>query len=72
MYLLKIGSKGINHGLEIHSDVVEYSQEKLQEFIRMNPAIDEYEFCEPQFQLGNCLSLGSTDRLYDRYICFIS
>lgn len=55
--------------MEIHPDVIEYAEEKLQAFIAMNSAVDEYEFCEPQFQLGNCLSLGSTERLYDRIYC---
>lgn len=66
---LHLGSQGINHGLEIHPDVVDYSQEMLQEFIQSNPAIDEYEFCIPQFELGNCLSLATTDRRYDRIYC---
>lgn len=64
-----LGSKGINHGLEIHQEVIDYAHEKLQTFIRENPAIDEYDFCEPQFERGNCLSLASTDRRYDRIYC---
>lgn len=67
--VLVIGSKGVNHGIEYHSDVIEYAQERLQSFMKDNPAIDEYEFCVPQFQHGNCLSLGTTNRRYDRVYC---
>lgn len=67
--LSMLGPHGVNHGLEIHSDVVEYSQEKLHEFIQSSPTIDEYEFCIPQFEVGNCLSLATTDRRYDRIYC---
>jgi len=66
---LILGSKGVNHGIEFHSDVIEYAQERLQAFIKNNSAIDEYEFCVPQFQHGNCLSLGTTNRHYDRVYC---
>lgn len=66
---LILGSKGINHGIEYHSDVIEYAQERLQTFLKNNSAIDEYEFCVPQFQHGNCLSLGNTSRHYDRVYC---
>lgn len=66
---LILGSKGVNHGIEYHSDVIEYAQERLQSFMKDNPAIDEYEFCVPQFQHGNCLSLGTTNRRYDRVYC---
>ena len=68
-FMIVIGSKGINHGIEYHSDVIEYAQERLQTFLKNNSAIDEYEFCVPQFQHGNCLSLGNTSRHYDRVYC---
>ncbi|KAI9555232.1 hypothetical protein GHT06_017747 [Daphnia sinensis] len=66
---LIIGSRGVNHGLEIHQEVIDYAHEKLQAFIKGNPAIDEYDFCIPQFEQGNCLSLAATDRRYDRIYC---
>lgn len=62
------GCNGINHGLEIHSEVIEYANEKVQAFMNLNSAIDEYEFCIPQFEKGNCLSLV-TERRYDRIYC---
>lgn len=63
------GSKGINHGLEIHSEVIDYATEKVHSFMNANSAMDEYEFCIPQFKKGNCLSLVSTERRYDRIYC---
>jgi len=64
-----LGSNGTNHGVEIHADVVEYARERLHQFIKTNPAIDEYEFCMPQFTQGNCLSLASNSRRYHRVYC---
>ena len=66
---LILGSNGTNHGVEIHADVVEYATERLHQFIKTNPAIDEYEFCMPQFTQGNCLSLASNSRRYHRVYC---
>ena len=63
------GSKGINHGLEIHSEVIDYANEKVHAFMSANSAMDEYEFCIPQFKKGNCLALVSTERRYDRIYC---
>ena len=54
-----LGPYGINHGVEIHADVVEYAQERLRDFRAHSPALDEYEFCEPKFVQGN-----KTTRLY--------
>lgn len=49
--------------------MIDYAYEKLQAFIKGNSAIDEYDFCVPQFEHGNCLSLATTDRRYDRIYC---
>ncbi len=49
--------------------MIDYAHEKLQAFIKMNPAVDEYDFCVPQFEQGNCLSLVTTDRRYNRIYC---
>ena len=64
-----LGSHGINHGIEIFPDVIEYAQERLQTFMKENSAIDEYEFCVPQFEKGNCLSLAPSKRRYNRVYC---
>ncbi|KAL0272915.1 UNVERIFIED_CONTAM: hypothetical protein PYX00_005729 [Menopon gallinae] len=66
---LILGSYGINHGVEIHEDVLNYAKKKLEEFCLTSPALDEYEFCQPKFINGNCLHLGSEARQYDRVYC---
>lgn len=49
------GPYGTNHGIEIHEDVVNYANKKLEEFRKISPALDEYEFCEPKFVKGMVL-----------------
>lgn len=66
---LIIGPYGINHGVELHADVVKYGHERLEEFKRVSPAIDAFTFCDPQFVQGNCLCLPPDMRLYDRVYC---
>nr|CAD7400112.1 unnamed protein product [Timema cristinae]CAD7428655.1 unnamed protein product [Timema monikensis] len=66
---LILGPRGVNHGIEIHEDVVEYAIKKLEEFKKISPALDEYELCEPRFIKGNCLSLNSDVLQYDRVYC---
>jgi hypothetical protein len=34
------GPFGINHGIELHSDVVEYAKEKLESFIKNSDSFD--------------------------------
>ncbi|OCT76800.1 hypothetical protein XELAEV_18032003mg [Xenopus laevis] len=46
---LILGPFGINHGIELHSDVVEYAKEKLECFIKQSDSFDKFEFCEPSF-----------------------
>ncbi len=55
--------------MEFHKDVVEYAQERLENFKKSCESFDEFEFCEPQFTPGNCLLLNSGCRLYDRAYC---
>lgn len=66
---LLIGSHGVNHGVELHEDVVQYAQLKVSQFLRSSQALEEYDFCEPRFVVGNCLSLEATGRRYDRVYC---
>lgn len=56
----------MNHGVEQYDDVVEYAQKRLAEFKQNSPAFDEFDFCEPNFVVGNCLRLNSGCQLYDR------
>ncbi|XP_033097980.1 uncharacterized protein LOC117101956 isoform X2 [Anneissia japonica] len=66
---LVLGSNGINHGVEIHENVIAYAQEKLASFITDSEKFDRFEFCEPKFVHGNCLLLPSGTRQYDRVYC---
>ncbi|XP_030838671.1 histone acetyltransferase KAT6B isoform X1 [Strongylocentrotus purpuratus] len=66
---LVIGSSGVNHGIEIHQDVIDYANERLQLFLDRSPSVDLYEFCDPIFIKGNCLLLSSGCRSYDRVYC---
>ena len=62
------GAYGINHGVEYWEDVVEYSKGRLEHFKKHCQNFDEFEFCEPQFTVGNCLLLNCSRR-YDRVYC---
>ncbi|XP_028659339.2 protein-L-isoaspartate O-methyltransferase domain-containing protein 1 [Erpetoichthys calabaricus] len=66
---LIIGPFGVNHGVELHTDVVEYAREKLDDFIKNSDTFDKFEFCEPSFVVGNCLEISSDSHQYDRIYC---
>ncbi|XP_066145954.1 uncharacterized protein [Euwallacea fornicatus] len=67
---LILGSNGINHGIELHEDVIEYANKKLEDFKKYSGAVDEFDFCEPKFIQGNCLCLSTEcSNLYDRIYC---
>uniref|UniRef100_UPI00398F27CA protein-L-isoaspartate O-methyltransferase domain-containing protein 1 isoform X1 n=1 Tax=Pristiophorus japonicus TaxID=55135 RepID=UPI00398F27CA len=66
---LILGHYGINHGVEIHTDVVDYAREKLDNFIKNSDSFDKFEFCEPVFVVGNCLDILSDSLQYDRVYC---
>ncbi|XP_045119049.1 protein-L-isoaspartate O-methyltransferase domain-containing protein 1-like [Portunus trituberculatus] len=66
---LIVGPTGVNHGVELHADVLKYSLERLENFKKNSPAIDAFNFCEPQFVQGNCSCLPPDVRLYDRVYC---
>lgn len=36
------GPFGVNHGVELHKDVVEYAREKLDGFIKYSDSFDKY------------------------------
>ncbi|XP_060940708.1 protein-L-isoaspartate O-methyltransferase domain-containing protein 1 [Limanda limanda] len=66
---LIIGPFGVNHGVELHKDVVEYAREKLEDFIKSSDSFDKFEFCEPVFVVGNCLEISTDSHQYDRIYC---
>jgi len=65
---LMIGSSGVNHGVEMFEDVVEFAEKKLGIF-KTSPAYQGTNFSEPVFIVGNCLSLNTHYRQYDRVYC---
>ncbi|XP_061776466.1 protein-L-isoaspartate O-methyltransferase domain-containing protein 1 [Nerophis ophidion] len=66
---LIIGPFGVNHGVELHKDVVEYARDKLDSFIKESESFDKFEFCEPVFVVGNCLEISTDSHQYDRIYC---
>ncbi|KAM4611087.1 protein-L-isoaspartate O-methyltransferase domain-containing protein 2a [Polymixia lowei] len=66
---LILGPFGVNHGVELHSDVIEYAYQKLDFFIKTSDSFDRFEFCEPCFVVGNCLEISPESRQYDRVYC---
>ena len=63
------GPYGINHGIELHKDVIEYAMERQKYFKTSSVSFDEFEYCDPQFVHGNSLLLMPGGRLYDRVYC---
>ncbi|KAI4878661.1 hypothetical protein NFI96_019363 [Prochilodus magdalenae] len=66
---LILGPFGVNHGVELHADVIEYAYQKLDCFIKTSDSFDRFEFCEPSFVMGNCLEIAPESRQYDRVYC---
>lgn len=66
---LAVGPNGVNHGVEIHSWLIEYANARVREFMEKSTAIDELEFCEPKFFCGNGLCITNPRRVYDRIYC---
>ncbi|XP_006639668.1 protein-L-isoaspartate O-methyltransferase domain-containing protein 2 isoform X1 [Lepisosteus oculatus] len=66
---LILGPFGVNHGVELHADVIEYAYQKLDFFIKTSDSFDKFEFCEPSFVVGNCLEITPESRQYDRVYC---
>ncbi|XP_064486623.1 protein-L-isoaspartate O-methyltransferase domain-containing protein 1-like [Ornithodoros turicata] len=66
---LILGPYGVNHGVELHEDVMLYACRKVREFLQTSNALDEHEFCKPSFVSGNCLVLEAGSRRYDRVYC---
>ncbi|XP_028849559.1 protein-L-isoaspartate O-methyltransferase domain-containing protein 2a [Denticeps clupeoides] len=66
---LILGPFGVNHGVELHADVIEYAYQKLDFFIKTSDSFDRFEFCEPSFVAGNCLEIAPQSQQYDRVYC---
>lgn len=65
---LILGHRGINQGVELHAEVVDYANKKLDLFLRHSDALLRYDFCPPVFVCGNGLSLCES-RQFDRVYC---
>lgn len=52
VYINVSGPYGVNHGIEIQPDVVDYAYEKLEQFKTTCSGVDVFEFCEPYFIVG--------------------
>lgn len=46
------GPYGVNHGVELHADVLQYATARLNNFKSTSPAVDAFPFCEPSFVQG--------------------
>lgn len=66
---LLIGPYGINHGIEIYPENIEFAQEKQDEFRDKSPWYDPVSYCEPFFVAGNGLLVSPGNLLYDRIYC---
>lgn len=66
---LIVGPFGVNHGVELHADVVDYAYQKLDHFIKTSDSFDKFEFCEPTFVVGNCLEIPPESQQYERVYC---
>lgn len=62
-YLIK--SHGINHGVELHEDLVAFSHEKVKDFLQNGPS-DASEICPPLLIAGNAFQLDPSQMKYDR------
>ncbi|EFN82098.1 protein-L-isoaspartate O-methyltransferase domain-containing protein 1 [Harpegnathos saltator] len=65
---LLLKQHGTNHGIELHEDCLKYAYDRLEEFKQKSLALNEFDFCEPLFIQGNCLSI-IPGRQYDRVYC---
>ncbi|VDM43827.1 unnamed protein product, partial [Toxocara canis] len=64
-----IGSSGVNHGIEIHENIVAYARERVDEWIRSSET-QCFDWAIPEFTCGNGLNLSPNhDGKYDRVYC---
>ncbi|TRY60611.1 hypothetical protein DNTS_007570 [Danionella cerebrum] len=53
---LIIGPFGVNHGVELHNDVVEYANERLEEFIKNSDSFDRQLMSDRTLRENRCVS----------------
>lgn len=62
-YIIK--KDGINHGVELHDDLVKFANERVREFLENGPP-DCKDICTPVFLCGNACRLDPDQMKYDR------
>ena len=62
-YMIK--SHGINHGVELHEDLVEFARERVDSFLTNGPS-EAQDIRKPLFLSGNCFQLDPHQMKYDR------
>lgn len=65
-YILQ--NHGINHGVELHEDLVRFAKGRVEEYLQFCPAI-AHDICMPKFVAGNCFRLDPSGCNYDRVYC---
>lgn len=63
---LLLKGQGVNHGVELYKENVQYAKEKLEEFKTTSKWYDPTKFSEPLFVVGNGLLLDGQKQRYDR------
>ncbi|KAJ1370082.1 Protein-L-isoaspartate O-methyltransferase domain-containing protein 1 [Parelaphostrongylus tenuis] len=65
-----IGDSGVNHGVEIHDNLIKFAEEKLAETIK-RPEVAAFDWAKPSFFHCNGLAqeVSSVAQLYDRVYC---
>ena len=66
---LLIGPYGVNHGVEVYEENVEFANERVAQFEGCSSWYDPAKFCEPLFVVGNGLQLSAGNMHYDRIYC---
>lgn len=63
-----VGTRGVNHGIELRANLVEHANECCDEFFTYKPKMKK-EICYPQFIAGNCFHIDALAFKYDRVYC---
>ena len=63
-----IGIHGVNHGIELHANLVEHANDCCDEFFMYMPKMKK-QICYPQFMVGNCFHIDPLAQEYDRVYC---
>ena len=63
-YIIK--KDGINHGIELHEDLVKFANDRIAAFLGNGPP-DSKDICTPVLIAGNACRLDPEQIKYDRY-----